>query len=106
MPALYGSALGVLVLVLGLPLIAGLAQTLGSGTAHLGTAWHSASISLGVRTALVATLVSLISALGLAACLHGRVRLLTWLSLPLLAIPHGAVAQALALLLSSSGFVV
>lgn len=70
----------------------------------MGAAWHGKSLWLSVYTACLATLISLLGALGLAACFQRRIRLLTWISLPLLAVPHAAIAQALAVTLSPSGF--
>ncbi len=87
-----------------MPIVQGLWQTYAGGAAHLGEAWHGKSLWLSLYTASLATLLSLLSALGLAACFGARVRLLTWLSLPLLAVPHAALAQALAVNLSPSGF--
>ena len=103
-PLLHISALSLLALALGLPIAAGLGQTLITGAPDLGAAWHGPSLGRTVFTALMATGAGFLAALGLAACFHGRVRLLTWLSLPLLAVPHAAVAQALGLLLAPSGF--
>lgn len=105
-PNLYFSALLVIALILGLPLFAGLEVTLREGTQSLNLAWHSTQIGKSVFVALFATIISLISALGIAAHFQMRTQLITWLSLPLLAIPHAAVAQALGLLLSPSGFLV
>ena len=105
-PFLYASALVALALVLGLPILAGLWQTVSGGKDALGTAWRGSAIELTLFTAVLATAISFVSALGLAACFQGRIRLLTWLSLPLLAVPHAAVAQSLALLLAPSGFLV
>ena len=94
------SFLALLALLMGLPLVAGLMQT------FFGSTWGQVrftGLGLSLWIALVATALSLFTAMGLAACFHRRARLLTWLSLPLLAVPHAAVAQALALLLAPSG---
>ena len=103
--SLQGLLWGVMALILGLPIAAGLGQTLIGGWGHFADVrWTGLSLSLW--TALAATSISLLGALGLAAFFSHFSRglpLLTWLSLPLLAIPHAAVAQALALWLAPSG---
>ena len=104
--ALYNSALFVLLLILGLPLVAGLGQTLWGGLnpEDLWAAWRGRQLALTLFVGITATVLALLAALGMAACFQGRVRLLTAVCLPLLAVPHAAVAQALGLLLAPAGF--
>ena len=102
----FGLALACLAILLGGPLVFGFGQTLLLGLPHLGATFDGARLALSAFTALVSTLLALLAALGLAALAQGRQRLLTWLCLPLLAVPHAAVGQALSLLLAPSGLIV
>lgn len=103
---LYWTALGALAFLVGAPLVAGLVQTIWGGAADLAVTWHAKSLWLTVYTAALTTGLSLLAALGMAACFQRRVRALTLLSLPLLAIPHAAVGQALTLALAPAGFLI
>ena len=94
-----------------LPVLAGLAATLGPATSSaawselLGTPGLGRSLSLSLGTGVVAALLSLLLAHGLLAVLTtpraiGRARAL---ALPLIAMPHLALAIGVALVLAPSG---
>ncbi len=102
----FGLALACLGALLGGPLVLGFGQTLVLGLPHLDAAFDGARLALSAFTALASTLLALLAALGLAAVAQRHQRLLTWLCLPLLAVPHAAVGQALSLLLAPSGLIV
>lgn len=100
------AALLIVGFVIGFPLLLGLWQSLYGGLPYLSNVFDSAGLFKSAFTALMSSALALFSAVGLAAIFQGKQRALTWISLPLLAIPHAAIAQAISLLFGPSSFTI
>ena len=113
----------ILLVLFGMPIIAGLAGTLLPAFGHLPAIGHDAfhiapwmqlfstpgfasSLRLSVTTGLAAPLLALTLAAGFCAAAHGRMRFRAAGALlaPLLASPHSAMAIGLAFVLAPSGW--
>lgn len=120
-----GDTLGALpALVLLLPVLAGLGATALAAFGFLPAIGHfsvsldawrallawpglSASLALTLRVGLGSTLLSLLTALGIVASLHSvrRLRAVQAAIVPLLAVPHVALAIGLGFLIAPSGWI-